>query len=116
MATRRSDDQLSDEIRALARKSEAAVEQAGHRLATAVRSFLPEASADARKFMDEAFDYLESALRSQRDFVHSVLDTVGGRSGTKSARPARKTATASGTARKSARKQPTRPRKSARTG
>lgn len=92
MAKTKMDDTVSGDVRELAAKGEEALEEAGRKLAAAVLEFLPEASGDVRRVIDGAFDYLESALNTQRRFIDSVLDGVASKSAETATRPPRKAA------------------------
>ena len=85
-------DQVRDEVRELVRKSEQAFVEAGERWTETFRDLVPGDGARVRKIVDDAFDFTERVLKSQREFATSVLDAVLGEEAKPVAKPAPKRA------------------------
>lgn len=79
MATTKKDDApMREEILDFVRKTEDSVAEAGRKLSEAACDLVPGEGQGIRRVVDEAFDFAETILRSQRDLASSLLDDVLG--------------------------------------
>jgi len=79
MATTKKDDApMREEILDFVRKTEDMVAEAGRKLSEAACDLVPGDGQGIRRVVDEAFDFAESILQSQRDLASSLLDDVLG--------------------------------------
>jgi hypothetical protein len=76
--TKKNDVPMREEILDFVRKTEDTVADAGRKLSEAVRDLVPGDGQGIRRVVDEAFDFAETILRSQRDLASSLLDDVLG--------------------------------------
>lgn len=95
--------ETKEELRALARKSEEALAEAGRRFAEAIGELVPRAPERAHKLVDDVFDAMDTFAKSQREFAHSVCDALVGAQPAKKRPPAKRAAT---TRKAPARKRP----------
>lgn len=82
---------LEEELFGCVTKSEAAIMDAGRRWSEEIGKYVPSDPKAVRKLIDDVFDLTESVLRSQREFAHSVLDSLEG-TGKRTAAAAKKAA------------------------
>ena len=64
------------EVAGFIKKSEEALGEASRRLTETLRDIVPGDRSSLRNVVGEAFDYMERALRGQREFANSFLDAV----------------------------------------
>ena len=76
---------VRDEVKEFVRSSEEALAAARDRWAASLRDVVPSDGHRMRKIVDEAFDFAEELLSSQRQFAHSVLDALVGQEAPKRA-------------------------------
>jgi hypothetical protein len=78
MTIPKTTDPMRDEILDFVRKSEETITEAGRKLGKTVCELVPGEAQSIRKAVDEAFDFTETILKSQREFADSLLDKVLG--------------------------------------
>ena len=78
MATTKQSEPVRAEILEFVRKTEETIAEGGRKLSESVCDLVPGDRDSIRKVVDEAFDFSEAILKSQREFAHSLLDTVLG--------------------------------------
>ena len=76
MAIPKRTDSIRDEIMEFARKSEETISEAGRKLGERARELVPGDGQSIRRVVDQAFDFTETILKSQREFANSLLDTL----------------------------------------
>jgi hypothetical protein len=78
VATKKEATPMRDEILEFVRSTEDSVTDAGRKLTDAVRDLVPDDGQGIRRIVDEAFDFAERILKSQRELASSLLDEVLG--------------------------------------
>jgi hypothetical protein len=78
MPKARTPDPISDHVRQFADKGEQALTDARERWAETLRDLVPGDGDRVRKVVDDAFDFTEKLLESQRELAKAVLDAVLG--------------------------------------
>lgn len=76
MANVRRGGAVQDEILDYVRKSEESIIDAGRKWTDSIAELVPGDARGMRKLVDDAFDLTEAILKTQRQFVHSVLDAL----------------------------------------
>jgi hypothetical protein len=76
MASSKATETMRDEIMEFFRKSEAALTEAGHKWREALSELVPDDGQSIRKVVDQAFDFTETFVKSQREYANSVLERV----------------------------------------
>jgi hypothetical protein len=102
-------ERAQQEILEYVRRTEEAVVDASRKWAAGIGDIAPGDAKATRKLIDDAFDLTETVLKTQREFVHSLVDTVRGADSRKRAAPVTK---ATG----SPAKATTTPKKATKTG
>jgi len=78
VATKKEAAPMRDEILEFVRKTEESVTDAGRKLSDAACDLVPGDGEGIRRVVDEAFDFAEKILKSQRELATSLLDDVLG--------------------------------------
>ena len=76
VATKQGDAPTHEEILDFVRKTENTITESGRRFSEAVCDLVPGDGQGIRRVVDEAFDFAEKILKSQREFASSLLDNV----------------------------------------
>jgi hypothetical protein len=71
---------MREEVMEFVRKSEETIADAGRSFGENLLDLVPGDGESIRKVVDEAFDFMETVLKNQRELAHSVLDRVLGES------------------------------------
>lgn len=107
--TKKQNAQMREEILEFVRKTEDSVVEAGRKLSDAARDLVPGDGESIRRILDEAFDFAETILRSQRELASSLLDDVLGTPGRKRVTAKRAPAKRAAAKRSPAKRSPAKP-------
>ncbi len=67
---------LQEQMLDLVRRSQDAMVEAGRSFADNATSIVPGDTSQIEKLIDNAFDFTEKVMKTQREFTKSVFDTV----------------------------------------
>lgn len=67
---------FQEQVLDLVRRSQDAMVEAGRSFAENATSIVPGDTSQIEKLIDNAFDFTEKVIKTQREFTKSVVDTV----------------------------------------